>query len=470
MSAIKLGSWELDNLGKKIILDKSSNLLIQNRIYNDELTLDNFLLNFHDLHQAILKENINNLINLQKSFEIECSLKSEENSISPTRNYQKWVRITGQVLETKSNRIGGLIEDISEFKMDLTKLQNYWNVLDQSNMISITNISGRITYVNDNLLNLTGFKKEEIVGKTHSEFNSGFHPKSFFKNLWETILSGVMWEGEILNKNKNGKFQWIKTQIFPILDFEQNIVEFISIRQDINDKKKKEQEALDEERIKSINEVSNQIIHELMSPLNVLSTRVDFLEDAIKNNELEKVQKNIDSLKKSSSRVIEIFKDMRSLLREEKVEFSELNFKDVLRKVLGITHSKIEQYSIAYSSEIESRLPKCLGSTGYLEQVIVNLVNNSCDAIKNLDEKWISLRCYLESSHIIIEVTDSGLGIPSGTADKIFDYLYTTKKDEGGSGLGLALSRRMIEKMNGKIELVKNAKNTCFRIYLPKVE
>lgn len=467
MQCARIGNWELDKTRGNLIFNETSFHILGNFLNSKKVSLDDFIVIFHDLHQQLLAENIANLINKNQSFEVELSLKNKEEA---NRDLH-WIRFTGQVLDISgaSIKIGGLIEDISDFKLDHTKLVNYWNVLDHSNMISIASVSGHITYVNDNLLNLTGFRKDDLIGQTHSIFNSGFHPKVFFKNLWETILSGHVWSGEILNRSKNGKLQWTKTEIFPVLDFEGNIVEYVTIRKDINELKKQEQKNLIDERMKSITDVTNQIIHEIMSPLSVLNTRIEFIEDAVLKNDLEKARKHIDSLKKSSERVSEIFKDMRSLLREDQIDLSVLNLKDILRKVFYETHLKLEQYQISYSSEFESNIPQALGNEGYLTQILVNLVNNACDEIKNKDDRWIMLKCYSEQDYIIVDVIDSGEGISSELADKIFEYLFTTKKNDGGTGLGLALARRMITKMNGKLELVKGLKNTCFRLYLPKM-
>ncbi|HEX8529884.1 MAG TPA: PAS domain S-box protein, partial [Cytophagales bacterium] len=126
----------------------------------------------------------------------------------------------------------------------LRELQNYKRVLDASALISITDAEGRITYVNDLFCNTTGYGPGELLGQTHRLVNAGYHPKSFFAQLWSTILAGKLWRGEICNRSKSGKHFWVDTIIYPITDANGTITQFICTRYEITKRK------LGEERIR----------------------------------------------------------------------------------------------------------------------------------------------------------------------------------------------------------------------------
>lgn len=109
--------------------------------------------------------------------------------------------------------------------------------LDQHSIVTITNRAGVIEYVNDKFVEISGYTSEELLGKTHKILNSGFHDKAFFKKMYNTILSGETWSGEIRNRAKCGDYYWVDTTIVPYSNVEGRIDNFIAIRTDITSRK-----------------------------------------------------------------------------------------------------------------------------------------------------------------------------------------------------------------------------------------
>ncbi|MEK5039733.1 EAL domain-containing protein [Sporosarcina sp. FSL K6-3457] len=127
------------------------------------------------------------------------------------------------------------------YEQTLERLLTIENALDQSAAIAVTNRQGVISYVNDNFCKLSKYTAQELIGQTHRIVNSNFHPKSFFKDLWQTISSGEIWKGEIKNRAKDGKEYWVSTTIVPFLDTDGKPYQYIAIRTDISDRKSAEQ-------------------------------------------------------------------------------------------------------------------------------------------------------------------------------------------------------------------------------------
>lgn len=121
----------------------------------------------------------------------------------------------------------------NELKKTISFFESYKIAMNKSSIVSKADLSGRITYVNDNLCEISGYKQEELIGKPHSIIRHPDNPKSIFKDLWNTIKSKKVWKNTLKNITKNGDYYWVDITIVPILDAENNINEYIAIRHDI---------------------------------------------------------------------------------------------------------------------------------------------------------------------------------------------------------------------------------------------
>jgi PAS domain S-box-containing protein len=137
-------------------------------------------------------------------------------------------------------------------------LNAYQKATDENIFCSITDISGKIIYANQKFCDISNYSMAELLGQTHNLVNAGYHPDSFFKEMWETIESGEVWKGDLKNRAKDGSYYWLDTVIIPIKDADGSIQQYFSLRTLINDKKAAE-------------EAKNQRIHELEELLYVLS-------------------------------------------------------------------------------------------------------------------------------------------------------------------------------------------------------
>ncbi len=350
--------------------------------------------------------------------------------------------------------------------------------LDQSSIVAITDARGTITYVNQLFCEISQYSREELLGKNHRIINSGYHPKEFFSELWRTISSGKVWKGEVKNKAKNGSYYWVFTTIIPFLSAQGTPIQYVAIRTDITELKLAQEQAEQQraalahaEKMASVGELAAGIAHELGNPLAAISGRVEFLEMEIQagRGNPEAVSKTLETVKRLADRMAAIIRGMRSLSRNGSNDpFQAVSLARLIQDILAFAWDHFEKNGIKiHIEEIPASILVCCQET-QLSQVLVNLINNAKDAILDLEERWIHIEVLDGDDQVEIAITDSGKGIPEEISEKIMQPFFTTKPMGKGSGLGLSVSKSIIENHGGRLRIDFECENTRFIISLPK--
>lgn len=227
-------------------------------------------------------------------------------------------------------------------------------------------------------------------------------------------------------------------------------------------------------KLSTLGEMASGVAHEINNPLTVMIGRMDLMKKLLSSPDLntvkETLEKSLDVIARSSKRISYIIKGLRNFSRDgDKDPFDLVKVEQIIDDVLMLTSEKLKQSNVNLKIDVLPGLEFQCRSV-QIEQVIVNLIHNSFDAIEKLEDKWISLFVTLEGSNVVFEVMDSGKGISKELQDKILQPFFTTKDVGKGTGLGLSISLGLIESHGGKLFYKEGSGNTCFRFEFPRYQ
>jgi PAS domain S-box-containing protein len=343
--------------------------------------------------------------------------------------------------------------------------------LDQSSIVAMTDLRGRITYANDRFCEISRYGREELIGRDHSIVNSRHHPREFFRDLWRTIGQGRVWRGEIRNLAKDGSVYWVDTTIVPLLDADGRPEQYLAIRNDITEKKRMESLYRAQETMAQLGQMAAVIAHEVRNPLAGISGAIQVIaarlpQDSREAHVLKDVVARIGSLDEVVSGLLDFARPRAPAMRECSV-------RDIVEQASMFFRDAPNHQDIVF--DIAGPDLACHADPELLGRAMLNLVVNAAQAI-SLDEHRVpvdGIRGHVrveivDADHEIeLSVADDGPGLPEAIANDIFKPFFTTKIK--GTGLGLAVVKQAVDAHSGRIEVIsKRGEGTRFVIHLPK--
>jgi PAS domain S-box-containing protein len=396
---------------------------------------------------------------------------------------ERWVHGRGKLIFNGNNiplKMIGTIQDITERKNALNELRKLSLAVEYSPaLVVITDKYGNIEYVNEKVFDMTGYTKEEVLGKNPRIWSSGYHNKHFFEEMWDTISSGKIFRSEILNRKKNGDLYWESVLISSLVDKDDNITHFVSVNEDITAKKEMIEELIvakdrAEQSAKLKSEFLAQMSHEIRTPLNAIVGIVGYLKDLINDRLDADTSHWFESLDIATDRII---RTVELILRAAELQTSgytthpvKLNLDaDILSKLYREFKSTADQKGLELQYNIYEKDTAVIADEYCLIQIFANLVGNAVKyTIKGRIEINIKRN---EKGFLIVEIRDTGIGIGREFLNMIFEPF--TQEEQGysrsfeGNGLGLALVKKYCDLNNLTIEIesVKGSGSTFTVIF-----
>ena len=392
-----------------------------------------------------------------------------------------FAELTGSIfnIDNETKGVLGLLRDISDKRQREDELRKLSRSVEQSPAsIVIADTEGNIEYVNPKLCELTGFSKDELIGKNPRIFSSGEKAKDDYKILWDTIKAGNDWKGKFRNKKKNGDLYWESASISPIKNEKNEVTHFLGTKEDITEQiKASEQMRLAKEKAEASDKLKtnflNNISHEIRTPLNgilgfaEIITQTDLSEDEKRDSH--------SMLKESSDRLLNTITNYMdiSLLTSGSMSVNKKDFVpgQILKRIFDRFNDICLDRNLRLSLDIPVQLANLAINSDpeIFQKTICHLLNN---AIKFTEKGSINFGVNLNEKVLEFFVRDTGVGIRKESFKSIFDRFVKEERGPSmlteGSGLGLSIALGMSRILGGNIRLESElGAGTCFYLSIP---
>lgn len=347
--------------------------------------------------------------------------------------------------------------------------------------VAITDSQGRIVYVNNAFEEITGYRRHEVHGSNPRILKSGRHDDEFYREMWVALLAGRTWRGRLQNRRKDGSIYTENSCITPLRDERGQISHFVAVKRDISHELALEDQLVQSRKMEAVGRLAGGIAHDFNNILQVITGNVTLA--AMDAPAGHPVHGSLDEIARASERAVNLVQQLLSFSRRE-----ELRLRPVEMGALVADTARMVRRLIGEDITLEV-VPGpgtlvVMADPGRIEQVLINLCVNARDAmldggrltveteVVDLDDEYCA--AHPESRpgrHVVVAVSDDGIGIPKEIQHRIFEPFFSTKEVGRGTGLGLATVYAIVRQHGGFINLYSEVGlGSTFRFYLPADE
>ncbi len=347
-----------------------------------------------------------------------------------------------------------------------------------ANGIVIADRKGQMLWVNEAFTKLTGYSAAEAIGQNPRVLKSGQNENLFYQKLWETILAGEVWHGELINKRKDDTLYTEEMTITPVQDKQGEVSHFIAIKQDVSERRALEESLRQTQKMDSIGRLAGGVAHDFN---NVLQTILGFTDLLLTATPVEdKRHSDLLEIQKAGQHAADLTHQLLAFSRKQMITPRVLD----LNKILADSEKMLRRLlgeDVHIHMQLDPALPRTVADPGQVHQIIMNLAVNARDAMPNggdltfrtsgieFHEHDLSAMPETQQGYYVcLAVSDTGQGMSREIQEHIFEPFFTTKGLGKGTGLGLAVIYGIVKQSQGWIHVYsQEGLGSTFKIYLP---
>jgi len=348
-------------------------------------------------------------------------------------------------------------------------------------MIHSIDDDGNIVYTNKTAEKLLGYTREELLTMNIRQLYADELLEEVERGFSDLKAKGDKTVPDSLLKAKDGTLISVEIRSFSIYDDDGEFLRTFSILRDIRPIKELQASLVHAGRLAAIGELASGVAHDINNPLTIVMLANELIQKEQARTDIgleemhERVAKHSRNIAKAASSIQKISDHLRSFSRGMVERKERVDLADSVSDALFITDNKIKSSGVTVELHVEKNRHFIKGCANHIEQVLVNLIGNACDAMQSCDERHLRIEIVETlrdgTPYWRFDVGDTGPGIPAELRDEVFRSFFTTKEKGKGTGLGLSISRGIVKDHKGELELTTEAGKGCtFSMYLPQMQ
>ncbi len=370
------------------------------------------------------------------------------------------------------------VRDVTSRKQSETERSHLVTAIEQAaESVVICDTRGKILYTNPAFERITGYSREEVMGQNPRILKSGKQSPEFYKQMWDTVLSGTPWQGHFTNRRKDGTFFEIDSTISPIRDTKGEIINFVLVGHDVTREVELEERLRQSQKMEAVGRLAGGIAHDFNNLLTAVMGNAELVLNTL--SETDPIRDDMLEIKRSASRAASLTSQLLAFGRKQVLNPKVVNLNAVILEMSRLLRRVIGE-NIEMDVDLAQDLWSIRADPVQIEQVVMNLALNSRDAMPRGGKLGIRTRNQSvgeplgdlqPGDYAVLTVSDTGTGMDDRTKSHLFEPFFTTKGVGKGTGLGLATSYGTIKQSGGTISVESSIdRGTTFTIYLPRVE
>ncbi|SMC27578.1 PAS domain S-box-containing protein [Desulfacinum hydrothermale DSM 13146] len=394
---------------------------------------------------------------------------------------ERWVEVHGsQITHAGRPAALGILVDITD-RMEAERRNRLFQATVEQAFegIVIADGDGVIQYVNPSFLASTGYRSEDLVGRSIAVLQSEHHDPAFYETMWRTVKAGQVWRGLVTTSTSGGETRQFQVTVSPVRDETGRIVSLVSVNRDVTQERALEAQLRQAQKMEALGTLAGGIAHDFN---NILGAIVGYTELALMALEGDHpVRKHLDRVLNAGHRARDLVQQILTFSRQKEMEKRPVHLRYIVKEATKLLRASLPS-TIEIREYAPSEVPPVLGDPTQLHQVIMNLCTNAFHAMREtggllevrleaerLDKESLDRFPELkEGDHVVLTVKDTGHGIAPELLDRIFEPYFTTKEVGEGTGLGLAVVHGIVTGLNGAIRVESEpGRGTTFRVHLP---